>query len=134
MTPHSEHRDANGDAPQTVDAMQLARLEAEAVQQRHRVVRLDLAGCHGKQELLSRASAAFQFPDWFGHNWDALSDSLGDLSWLDAPGYLVVISSSEELAAIAPESWRMLCEVLADVERERLEQGVAWRSVRLAHG
>ena len=43
-------------------------------------IRVDLAGCSDKATLLARLAAALQFPDWFGHNWDALSDCLTDLS------------------------------------------------------
>ena len=35
-----------------------------------------------KDELLRRLAEALRFPDYFGHNWDALSDCLRDLSWL----------------------------------------------------
>jgi len=50
----------------------------------HLDVRIDLAGCTDKATLLARFAAALHFPDWFGHNWDALSDCLTDLSWLAA--------------------------------------------------
>ncbi|MCB1909518.1 MAG: barstar family protein [Rhodocyclaceae bacterium] len=134
MSPRSDN-DASGDyEPETVDPGELAGLERAAGRSRHRVVRLDLAGCRSKQALLERASAAFEFPDWFGHNWDALSDSLRDLSWLDAPGYLVVISSQEAFAAAQPDGWRTLCEVLAEVAAEREAEGVPWRNVRLGSG
>ena len=33
---------------------------------------------------------ALGFPDWFGGNWDALEDCLGDLSWLRPPVRLVL--------------------------------------------
>jgi hypothetical protein len=33
---------------------------------------------------------ALGFPDWFGGNWDALEDCLGDLSWRKPPHRLVL--------------------------------------------
>jgi hypothetical protein len=46
-----------------------------------------------KPALLSNMASALGFPDWFGHNWDALEDCLTDLSWRDAPGYVLLIES-----------------------------------------
>ena len=46
-----------------------------------------------KAQLLKNIAAALHFPDWFGHNWDALEDCLTDLSWRDAPGYVLLIES-----------------------------------------
>jgi hypothetical protein len=43
--------------------------------------------------LLNNLASALGFPDWFGHNWDALEDCLTDLSWRDAPGYVLLIES-----------------------------------------
>ena len=44
-----------------------------------------------KAQLLKNIASALGFPDWFGHNWDALEDCLTDLSWRDAPGYVLLI-------------------------------------------
>ena len=46
-----------------------------------------------KAQLLKNIASALSFPDWFGHNWDALEDCLTDLSWRDAPGYVLLIES-----------------------------------------
>jgi hypothetical protein len=46
------------------------------------VWRIDLHGASSKAEVIARLAAALHFPDWFGHNWDALSDCLSDLGWL----------------------------------------------------
>ena len=46
-----------------------------------------------KTQLLKNMASALGFPDWFGHNWDALEDCLTDLSWRDAPGTVLLIES-----------------------------------------
>jgi hypothetical protein len=46
-----------------------------------------------KVQLLKNMASALGFPDWFGHNWDALEDCLTDLSWRAAPGYVLLIES-----------------------------------------
>src|SRR5438093_1603242 len=35
---------------------------------------------------------ALDFPDWFGGNWDALEDCLGDLSWRRGDGHVLIFA------------------------------------------
>lgn len=67
-----------------------------------------------KAALLNNMACALGFPDWFGHNWDALEDCLTDLSWRDAAGYVLLIESprpGDELGVLvdilrsSAESW-----------------------------
>lgn len=44
-----------------------------------------------KEALLGSVAAALKFPGWFGGNWDALEDCLGDLSWSDAEGHVLIV-------------------------------------------
>ena len=48
-----------------------------------------------KEKLLRNIAAALAFPDWFGHNWDALEDCLTDLSWREAPGYVLLFEEPQ---------------------------------------
>jgi RNAse (barnase) inhibitor barstar len=41
-----------------------------------------LSEIKSKEELIEKLCLALHFPDYFGFNWDALSDCLTDLSWL----------------------------------------------------
>lgn len=50
------------------------------------VVRIDASG-----EPIGAIAAALAFPDWFGGNWDALEDSLSDLSWRKAKGHVLLL-------------------------------------------
>ncbi|MEX2173722.1 MAG: barstar family protein [Pirellulaceae bacterium] len=45
------------------------------------VVRIP-AGIRSKQKLLAILADKLRFPAYFGWNWDALEECLGDLSWL----------------------------------------------------
>jgi hypothetical protein len=49
--------------------------------------------------LLDEFASRLEFPDYFGHNWDALADCLTDLQWLPGFAYLLVVERSEELLA-----------------------------------
>jgi hypothetical protein len=51
----------------------------------------NLADARGKGEVLAELARAIKAPEWFGHNWDALADALGDLSWHPAPGYVLLL-------------------------------------------
>jgi len=90
-------------------------------------VRIDLAGCADKTELLERIARAFEFPAWFGHNWDALFDCLADLAWRRAPGYVLVLEHAGELRDSAPEVFDTALAILGDVATAWQERGVAFR-------
>lgn len=80
-----------------------------------KLVRLDLAGVHDKQHLLDAVAAAFGFPEWFGGNWDALEDSLTDLSWDRAPGYVLLLEHASELATRAQHDFATAVEIFESV-------------------
>jgi hypothetical protein len=68
-----------------------------------------------KDEFLTHAAEVFEFPEWFGGNWDAFYDSLTDLDWLPAEkGYLVVFAGWPELAAGDPAAFETAMEVFRD--------------------
>jgi len=52
--------------------------------------RLDVATVEAKENLFDNLAQALAFPNWFGRNWDALEDVLGDLSWRKGDGHVVV--------------------------------------------
>jgi RNAse (barnase) inhibitor barstar len=87
---------------------------------------VDLAGCHGKLNLLDRIAHALQFPMAFGRNWDALSDCLGDLAWLPAKGYWIEFTHAAELRKAAPEDFDTLMSVLDDAATSWANQKIAF--------
>ncbi|QFZ17275.1 barstar family protein [Saccharothrix syringae] len=48
------------------------------------------AGARTRREAIAAIADALGFPDWFGHNLDALHDSLTDLSWLPEGEHVLV--------------------------------------------
>ncbi|MEU0038161.1 MULTISPECIES: barstar family protein [unclassified Streptomyces] len=78
-------------------------------------VRLDLAGVTDKPAFMDRCARALDLPDWFGRNWDALADCLGDLSWAPpARGRLLVVTGWRDFARAAPRDWGVAQEVFAE--------------------
>lgn len=79
--------------------------------------RIDLSGCDGKSALLLRIATVMDFPQTSGRNWDALSDSLRDLSWLDAPGYVLLFEQARELRDRAEADFDTLLDILDEASQ-----------------
>jgi hypothetical protein len=62
------------------------------------IVKLDLEKVRGKSEFLAHLAKALKFPRPFGGNWDALSDYLADLSWLNDDGWAVILFNGQNFA------------------------------------
>ena len=105
----------HNDRESLVDAATEAGLHAAPV---------DFGGCAGKGDALARIAAALRFPDWFGGNWDALADSLRDLSWLRAPGYALLVDGVEHLRDADEASFDTLLALLEDASAEWATQEV----------
>ncbi|BDH58827.1 barstar family protein [Tsukamurella sp. PLM1] len=67
-----------------------------------------------KAALLDEVSAALQFPLDFGANWDALADSLGDLSWLGGPALVVLGVAQAEQVMADEDGLAVFVEILGD--------------------
>ena len=68
---------------------------------------LDVVTVDAKDNLFDSLARALAFPDWFGRNWDALEDVLGDLSWRKGDGHVVIFRTFP-----AGEDFGILVDVL----------------------
>jgi hypothetical protein len=75
-------------------------------------VAMDLHAVRDKAGLLAAFTAALAFPPTFGNNWDALADSLQDLSWRRERGYIMHLRGADALARAAPTDWVTALEIL----------------------
>lgn len=50
-------------------------------------------------DALRAIARTLRFPDWFGGNWDALEDCLGDLSWRPGNGHVLVFRNWQALTS-----------------------------------
>ena len=82
---------------------------------------VDLSNVHSKSEFMAAIAQKIEAPGWFGKNWDALADALADLSWKNAPGYvLLLVHSSDHFNLLKNDH---------DVARDILETTVDyWKS------
>jgi len=77
------------------------------------------AKCQTTDGLLTECARALDFPDYFGHNWDALEECLTDLEWLPAKGYILLITDAAHLLPDDDEEYETFLEILRDA-------GEAW--------
>lgn len=90
----------------------------EAEQAGWRFVHLDTTSADAKAEFLDRAARSFDFPAYFGRNWDAFADCLGDIR--AERGTLVLWDGWTPFAEQEPHEFEVAREIL----RERAESGL----------
>lgn len=87
---------------------------------------IDIGHAHDKKDFIAALSRAMNFPDWFGGNADALADSLKDLSWVDAKGWVVILEKSKHFCAGHRHEFEEAMDVMADAAEYWRGQGRAF--------
>jgi hypothetical protein len=64
-----------------------------------------------------------RFPSYFGHNWDAFEESLNDMSWAPAPGYLVLFDGAGAFARTQPDEFGVALDIFRESVRRWQQQG-----------
>ena len=85
------------------------------------------AKCQTTAGLLTECARALDFPDYFGHNWDALEECLADLEWLPAKGYILLFTDAARVLPDDEAEYETLLEILRDA-------GEAWGSGQAGMG
>ncbi len=93
-----------------------------------RFFEVSLSECHGKGEFLAAVAKAIQAPDWFGHNWDALADALGDLSWLDADdkeseGYVLLLQGADATLGLTQSDYDTAMNIFSETSKYWKSEG-----------
>jgi hypothetical protein len=70
---------------------------------------VDGRACRTRAALFEEVARVLRFPEYFGRNWDALTDSLRDTGI----GALIVAHAEELLSAEPPDQFATLLAVLA---------------------
>lgn len=75
---------------------------------------VDLSGASDKSLIMDAFASALGFPDWVGHNWDALDDALRDLSWWPAGrmGRVILLEGTQGPTSAADADHDVLLDVL----------------------
>jgi RNAse (barnase) inhibitor barstar len=75
------------------------------------LMHVDLKKVTDKTSLLKKIAHELDFPDYFGMNWDALSDCLTDMSWKPAAGYVLLFSNIQSFRRSAPKDMEIIREI-----------------------
>jgi len=75
--------------------------------------------CKTPATLFTEFARALKFPDYFGHNWDALEECLADLEWLPAKGYILLITDAAHVLPDDEAEYETFLDILCDA-------GEAW--------
>src|SRR5262249_3024378 len=74
--------------------------------------------------LFDECAAALQFPHYFGENWDAFNECLGDLEWLHGDAFVLFFADCQRLLDQEPlNELGTLLDVLENVAGEWATRG-----------
>ncbi len=88
------------------------------------VFRIDLSHAEDKAEMLGAIGKAMSFPNWFGHNFDALADCLADMAWRPADGYFVLLRHCDGIHGRAESDFVTTLQTFEEAADEWREQGI----------
>jgi hypothetical protein len=90
---------------------------------------IDASTISSKADLMSALATAFDFPGHFGANWDALDDSLRDLSWLETGNHALTVENARTLWQSQPELAGGLVESWLGAARRWADLGIGFHLV-----
>lgn len=103
------------------------------------ILRVDIEGGEARTtaELMEAFATAFEFPEYFGRNWNAFYDCMADLDWCPPEGYAVVIGNADAVLVDEqlhpefdePSELAVLIDVLQRVVSEwnvPIDEGQPW--------
>jgi hypothetical protein len=108
--------------------------EAAADKLEWRCIVVDGTDVEDKDAFLESCDEAFELPEWFGMNWDALDECLSDLDHEGAEGVLVVWSGWGAFAEASPKDFAVALDVLTGAVRTWTREGVHGGMVMLGEG
>ena len=88
------------------------------------VLRVDLAAARNKDGMLAALGHALRFPEWFGQNWDALTDCLLDMGWLPATGYVIILDHCDGIHGRAEADFVTLMQTFQQAAKTWREDDV----------
>lgn len=100
----------------------IANLLDAAKQSNIQVFHLEGQSITSQDLYFQEIAKLFQFPNYFGHNWDAVADCLTDLSWEEGDRILIVYSNSQSLRD--RNNWEIAMKVWSNTIEFWEQQGV----------
>lgn len=94
-----------------------------------KVFYIDSGSIRDKKALLRNLAETMNFPDYFGMNFNALVDCLGDLSWNLAKGYVLVLRSATSFFASNPELFTTFVDIVTQSSKEWAGRGIPFHLI-----
>lgn len=113
------------------DMSEKPRLEQLARGSGFRTATINAEQTSSKKELLSAFAVTLKFPDYFGHNWDALEECVRDLSWLPPSNLLLVFENADLLLNLGAKDFTVLISILGEATFAWKAQGLIFCVVLL---
>jgi RNAse (barnase) inhibitor barstar len=88
------------------------------------VFRVNLTKVGDKAQMLAAIAKSLKFPEWFGHNFDALADCLGDMAWKPADGYLVLLEHCDGIHGKAEDDFASALNIFEQAANDWREESV----------
>ncbi|HEX5393642.1 MAG TPA: barstar family protein [Rhodocyclaceae bacterium] len=85
---------------------------------------VDLRRANNREDLLDTVAHDMAFPEWFGHNYDALFDCLCDLGWRPGEGYLVLLRHCDNVHGRAEADFVNTLKIFEQAAAEWREDGI----------
>jgi RNAse (barnase) inhibitor barstar len=95
----------------------------------YQIVRIDAAAPESEREFLDAIGVALDFPDYYGHNLDALNDCMRDVvrqdyGWRpDTAGLAIVFTGYPAATARWPHAAKATLEIMARASRDAAQSG-----------
>jgi hypothetical protein len=92
----------------------------------YHVARLDASAWTREADMHRDIAALFGFPDYYGHNLDALNDCLGDFAFgtdAGAAGFVLAFTGYDVFAAHCPREAQIVLDIVADLARRAMLTG-----------
>ena len=114
---------------QSIRAFRVVDLQTEAARMGQHFLYAHCAEATTKQQVLTMIAQSFQFPKYFGKNFDALSDCLTDLPHKAGPqpGFVVVLEQLPETPKFDKEAREKLLHVFRDAADFWADKKIAFR-------
>jgi len=93
------------------DSAVIGKMTSGLKQQGIQIFYLDGREACDKPSFLSKIATVMKFPDYFGHNWDALDECITDLDWCPAERYVLIYDQSEIFSKAAPTEWETAYDI-----------------------
>ena len=98
-------------------------LQRQAEEQGWQFFHVDGARVQDKRAFIRTVGKALDFPTYSAQNWDTFEESIRDLTWAPAEGYLVLFDEPDQFAAREPEQWAVARDILDAAVRFQRQQG-----------